>query len=133
MTRNRTSWKSFAAMAAAGLGLQACVTTTWSMPTASRLVELGIVEGEADLDALDRGRVSAIIDCRECHRQYWPQEVNAKRWPALGREMGQRASMTEKEIEDLIAYMAHASQTSDFAGIEPGNEPSQTMPTVDSP
>ena len=91
--------------------LQNCATTTWSMPTAERLVALGIVEPDADLDSLNRGRVMAIMDCRECHRQYWPQEFAPKRWPRLAHNMGRLASMRTEQIDDLRSYMVEASKT----------------------
>lgn len=91
--------------------LQNCATTTWSMPTAERLVELGIVEPDADLKSLNRGRATAIMDCRDCHRQYWPQEFAPKRWPRLTHNMGRLASMRKEQIDDLRFYMIEASKT----------------------
>ncbi len=89
--------------------VQGCVSTSWSMPTAARLVELGQVAPDADLESLERGRVLAIMDCRECHRQYWPQEFDAKRWPRLSRNMGKKAAMTRAQIQDISLYMVAAS------------------------
>lgn len=91
--------------------LQNCATTTWSMPTAERLVDLGIVEPDADLESLNRGRAIAIMDCRDCHRQYWPQEFTPKRWPRLTHNMGRLASMRNDQIDDLRFYMIEASKT----------------------
>ncbi len=91
--------------------LQSCATTTRSMPTAERLVDLGIVEPDSNLKALNRGRAIAIVDCRKCHRQYWPQEFGANRWPQLTRKMGALASLRRKEIGDLRSYMVEASKT----------------------
>lgn len=95
--------------------LQSCTTTTRSMPTAERLVALGIVEADANLEALNRGRAIAIVDCRECHRQYWPQEFRSNRWPRLTRKMGDRASLRRDEIRDLRSYMIEASKTVETA------------------
>jgi len=91
--------------------LSGCATSNWSMPTAERLVELGIVEANADLDSLKRGRLTAIMDCRDCHRQYWPQEFSAKRWPRLSHNMGRLASMNDETISSLEFYMVEASKT----------------------
>ena len=77
-------------------------------------MELGIVDANADLASLNRGRVSAIMDCRECHRQYWPQEFTAKRWPDLADEMGEEAFLRDDEIDELIAYLVAASKTLEF-------------------
>lgn len=91
--------------------LQSCATTTRSMPTAERLVDLGIVEPDSNLKSLNRGRAIAIMDCRECHRQFWPQEFASNRWPRLTREMGHRASLKRDQIDDLRFYMVEASKT----------------------
>ena len=105
--------KTMAVLAVSSLAamLQNCATTSWSMPTAERLVELGIVEPDADLKSPNRGRVMAIMDCRECHRQYWPQEFTPKRWPRLAHNMGRLASMRKDQIDDLRSYMVEASKT----------------------
>ena len=93
-------------------GLQGCATTSHnSMPKPEKLVELGIVEADANLEQLKRGRVAAIMDCRGCHRQYWPQEFEAKRWPRLSEQMGKLTAMDDDEIEDLKAYFIAASKT----------------------
>ncbi len=111
------SLKAIAILATSTLAaiLQSCATTTRSMPTAERLVALGIVEADSNLEALNRGRAIAIVDCRECHRQYWPQEFGSKRWPRLTREMGDRASLRRDEIRDLRSYMIKASKTVEAA------------------
>lgn len=85
------------------------------MPTAERLVDLGIVEADFDLKSLNRGRAIAIVDCRECHRQYWPQEFGSNRWPRLTRKMGHLASLRRGEIRDLRSYMVKASKTVEAA------------------
>ncbi|MCH7908049.1 MAG: hypothetical protein IIB38_00340 [Candidatus Hydrogenedentes bacterium] len=99
------------AMSSLAAMLQNCATTSWSMPTAERLVALGIVEPDTDLKSLNRGRAAAIMDCRECHRQYWPQEFTSKRWPRLAHNMGRLASMRNEQIDDLRSYMVEASKT----------------------
>lgn len=86
------------------------------MPTAERLVDLGIVEAGSNLDALNRGRAIAIVDCRDCHRQYWPQEFRSNRWPRLTRKMGHLASLRQTEIVDLRSYMVEASKTVEVEG-----------------
>ena len=91
--------------------VQSCVSSSRSMPMPTRLVELGIVDADADLESLKRGRTLAMMDCRECHRQYWPQEFKSKRWPRLSRNMGRLAAMRQDEIDDLIEYMVAASKT----------------------
>ena len=114
MKKNRRYFlKTMAILAMSSLAaiLQNCATTSWSMPTAERLVELGIVGPDANLESLNRGRVMAIMDCRECHRQYWPQEFTPKRWPRLTHNMGRLASMRTEQIDDLRSYMVEASKT----------------------
>lgn len=106
----------FSAAALLALGAMAavlpgCVTGAWSMPSAARLVELGIVTPDADLAALDRGRAMAIVDCRDCHRQYWPQQYETREWSHLAIDMGRRASMNEKQIGELRRYLIAASKT----------------------
>lgn len=91
--------------------LQSCATTTRSMPTAERLVDLGIVEPDSNLKSLNRGRAIAIVDCRECHRQFWPQEFASNQWPRLTRRMGDRASLRRDQIDDLRYYMVEAGKT----------------------
>ncbi len=109
--------KTIALLAASALAvvLQSCATTTRSMPTAERLVDLGIVEADSNLEALNRGRAIAIVDCRGCHRQYWPQEFTSNRWPRLTRKMGHLASLRRSEIGDLRSYMVKASKTVEAA------------------
>lgn len=102
------------AAAAAASVLQGCASTPRSMPTPAKLVELGIVTPDADLESLKRGRTIAIMDCRQCHRQYWPQEYSAKRWPRLSRNMGRLAAMDRDAINDLMDYMIAASRTAEI-------------------
>lgn len=111
-------YRQCALVAVAAL-LAGCATTNYSMPTPERLVELNIVESDADLAALDRGRVMAIMDCRDCHRQYWPQEYSAKRWPRLARNMGKLSNMDDNEIDDLTAYLVAASKTVEIETVQP--------------
>ena len=94
--------------------LQGCATTGNSMPTAEKLVEMGIVNANADLASLDRGRIVAMMDCRECHRVYWPQEYSHKRWPRIAKNMGHLMSMDDQEIKDLTDYLVAASKTPEF-------------------
>lgn len=102
---------AFVAVSVLVASVQSCVSTSRSMPMPTRLVELGIVDSDADLESLKRGRTLAMMDCRKCHRQYWPQEFKSKRWPRLSRNMGRLAAMRQDEIDDLMEYMVAASKT----------------------
>lgn len=102
---------AFAVLAVAGSLVAGCLTTGRSMPTARQLVDGGIVEAQADLDTLHRGRALAMTACIECHRQYFPQEYHPNRWPFLAQEMGEMSNLRPDQIRALRAYMVAASKT----------------------
>ena len=101
------------AMSVCAASLQSCASTGHSMPTPAKLIELGIVDAGADVESLKRGRTLAIMDCRACHRQYWPQEFRTKRWARLSENMGRLAALRNDQIDDLMQYMIAASKTTE--------------------
>ena len=85
-----------------------CVTSSrWSMPTAQQLSTEW--SRPVDLEALDRGRVIAMTECSECHRQYWPGEYETEEWPDILEEMARRASLSGEELESVTLYLTVAS------------------------
>ena len=79
----------------------------WAVPTAQQLSREW--PRAIDLDALDRGRVIAMTECSECHRQYWPGEYETEEWPDILEEMAQRASLSGEELESVTLYLTVAS------------------------
>ena len=79
------------------------------MPTSGQLVDLHLVTAEEDLDALERGRAIAVIDCSGCHRQYWPAEYTPGEWKRIIRVMSRRASLSREESADVGAYFRAVS------------------------
>lgn len=61
-------------------------------------------------EQLERGRVLAVTECSDCHRQYWPIEYAVDEWPSIIERMGRRASLDPDEVEDLRVYFDHASR-----------------------
>lgn len=101
-----------AATAFAVLGLAAafvgCTSSSGSLPMPGELVTRGTPAG-ADTAALRRGRALAATECASCHRFYWPHEYTQKEWPAIVRKMGNLASLSESQIEDLELYLVESS------------------------
>lgn len=115
MKAHRMTYRHVAAVAVLALSgsiAVGCLTTQRSMPTAKQLVDMGIVEADADLERLHEGRALAMTACLECHRTYFPQEYHPARWPFLAEEMGELSNLDSDQIRALRAYMVAASKTS---------------------
>lgn len=114
MNAHRLTCRHIAAIAAllvAGSVIAGCLTTQNTMPTARQLVDMGLVESDANLDTLHEGRALAMTACLECHRTYFPQEYHPARWPFLAQEMGEVSHLNPEQIRALRAYMVAASKT----------------------
>ena len=114
MNTHRMTVQHFAAVAAlfvAASVIAGCLTTQNAMPTAQQLVDMGLVDADADVQALHKGRALAMTACIECHRTYFPQEYHPARWPHLAEEMGEMSNLRPDQIRALRAYMVAASKT----------------------
>lgn len=61
-------------------------------------------------EQLERGRMLAVTECSDCHRQYWPVEYSVDEWPGIIVRMGRRASLDPEDVADLRVYFDHASR-----------------------
>lgn len=103
---------AFLLVIAAGLaaGAAGCAASRQALPTAEEIVASGAAPAGADAEALRRGRATYITECAGCHRLYMPSEYTPSAWRPIARRMGERASLGEAEIADLLAYLTAASR-----------------------
>lgn len=103
---------AFVVVLAAGLaaGAAGCAASRQALPTAEEIVASGAAPAGADAEALRRGRDTYITECAGCHRLYVPSEYTPNAWRPIARRMGERISLGEDEIADLLAYLTAASR-----------------------
>ena len=82
-----------------------CATMSEPGLTSERMAAAGVDEA-----AMRRGRALAVTTCAECHRFYWPHEYSAEEWPGIARKMGNRASLSKSQVDDLVLYLVTTSR-----------------------
>ena len=105
---SRPAIRLFLAVTATVLLVASCRSAGLGMPTIRELATHGLPP-EVDVTALDRGRAIAITECAGCHRHYWPEERRPNHWSRILRKMGERASLSGEEVEDLELYFSTVS------------------------
>jgi hypothetical protein len=105
---SRAAIRLFLAVTATVLLVASCRSAGLGMPTILQLETRGLPP-EIDVGALDRGRAIAITECAGCHRHYWPEERRPNHWSRILRNMGERASLSSEEVEDLQLYFSTVS------------------------
>jgi mono/diheme cytochrome c family protein len=87
-----------------------CITLERSLPTAETLLTYDTVPKDVDTKALNRGRALAVTQCSSCHRFFFPDEYLPEEWRAIIRNMAQRMSLNQKQVEDIDLYFQVASR-----------------------
>jgi len=77
------------------------------LPAAEEVVPYG---ENRDRETLRRGRALMVTECTSCHRTYWPGEFSPREWSDISLNMGQRASLTTPQTEDLRDYVMAAAR-----------------------
>ena len=96
----RTLWRVTGAVLAAGTLVTAVAFAGCASPT-----------GAGSTSALRRGHALWVTECAQCHRPFWPGEYRPEQWQGIVRTMGRRASLGERDLFDLGAYLEAASRT----------------------
>ncbi len=106
--RLKQQWRRYACailvLLSAGLYI-GCATTGEPALTAESMAAEGIDEA-----GLRRGRVLAVTGCAECHRFYWPHEYSPEEWPGIVKKMGNRASLSSEQTDDVELYFVATSR-----------------------
>lgn len=92
-------------------GLFGCSVRSGSLPTADQLFQNRLAPEGTDMDALRRGRALAVTECASCHRFFFPREYSPEEWHRTIRAMGRRASLDQRQINDIDYYYQLASGT----------------------
>lgn len=95
---------------AGGATVAGCAGGKTAVPTPEQLLAAGALPGGADLQALRRGRTLFVTECAACHRLHPPGAYSPEEWRPIARRMAERASLDERQAEDLERYLTAASR-----------------------
>ena len=98
----------------AGIGLTAGGRRWSVLPTARALVAADAPGASGRYCSMQRGRALAVTECTTCHRFFFPYEYPSAIWSKLTKNMGRKASLSNRQIGDLTRYMVAASRVTRY-------------------
>ena len=93
--------------------LSACTANRTSRLIKPQKAESEETAGDLKKNMLEKGRMLAGTECRECHRYYSPEEYTSEKWEEIIKRKSQRLSLRKDQAAALEAYFQSESSSSE--------------------